>query len=126
MNFYKTGYRKMDENNIFPAKHQGLVPHLESIILYDEKTTFPLLEHVVYTVWRTALDIFVVICFVMVFLAFVEFAFISFVGIFISRMKYRDFVRVRTLRQMTRYMYSIYQDAVKKTFRYSRPQPGCH
>jgi hypothetical protein len=54
---------------------------------------------------RTALDIFVVICFVMVFLAFVEFAFISFVGIFISRMKYRDFVRVRTLRQMTRYMY---------------------
>jgi hypothetical protein len=49
------------------------------------------------------LDIFVVICFVMVFLAFVEFAFISFVGIFISRMKYRDFVRVRTLRQMTRY-----------------------
>jgi hypothetical protein len=48
------------------------------------------------------LDIFVVICFVMVFLAFVEFAFISFVGIFISRMKYRDFVRVRTLRQMTR------------------------
>ncbi len=49
------------------------------------------------------MDIFVVICFVMVFLAFVEFAFISFVGIFISRMKYRDFVRVRTLRQMTRY-----------------------
>jgi hypothetical protein len=62
-----------------------------------------LLENVVYTGWRTALDIFVVICFVMVFLAFVEFAFISFVGIFISRMKYRDFVRVRTLRQMTRY-----------------------
>jgi hypothetical protein len=54
------------------------------------------------------LDIFVVICFVMVFLAFVEFAFISFVGIFISRMKYRDFVRVRTLRQMTRYMYTFF------------------
>jgi hypothetical protein len=50
----------------------------------------------------------------MVFLAFVEFAFISFVGIFISRMKYRDFVRVRTLRQMTRYMYSILSGHRKK------------
>ena len=38
----------------------------------------------------------------MVFLAFVEFAFISFIGIFIKRMKMNDLVRVTTLRQMTR------------------------
>ena len=44
-----------------------------------------------------ALDIFVILCFVMVFLAFVEFAFISFIGIFIGRMRYRDLVREYTL-----------------------------
>ena len=38
----------------------------------------------------------------MVFLAFVEFAFISFIGIFVRRMKMTDLVRVTTLRQMTR------------------------
>ena len=52
--------------------------------------------------WITALDLYVMLCFSMVFLAFVEFAFISFIGIFIKRMKMNDLVRVTTLRQMTR------------------------
>ena len=43
------------------------------------------------------------LCFSMVFLAFVEFAFISFIGIFVKRLKLNDLVRVTTLRQMTRY-----------------------
>ena len=42
------------------------------------------------------------LCFSMVFVAFVEFAFISFIGIFIKRMKMNDLVRILTLRQMTR------------------------
>ena len=52
--------------------------------------------------WITALDLYVMICFAMVFLAFVEFAFISFIGIFVKRLKINDLVRVTTLRQMTR------------------------
>ena len=52
--------------------------------------------------WITALDLYVMICFAMVFLAFVEFAFISFIGIFVKRLKLNDLVRVTTLRQMTR------------------------
>ena len=44
--------------------------------------------------WITALDLYVMLCFSMVFLAFVEFAFISFIGIFIKRMKMNDLVRV--------------------------------
>ena len=60
------------------------------------------------------------LCFCLVFLAFVEFAFIrsvmvmismiidyndaniSFIGIFVKRMKINDLVRITTLRQMTR------------------------
>ena len=45
---------------------------------------------------------YVMLCFSMVFLAFVEFAFISFIGIFVKRLKLNDLVRVTTLRQMTR------------------------
>ena len=45
---------------------------------------------------------YILFCFLMVFLAFVEFAFISFIGIFVRRMKMTDLVRVTTLRQMTR------------------------
>ena len=52
--------------------------------------------------WITAMDLYILFCFIMVFLAFVEFAFISFIGIFIKRMKITDMVRVTTLRQMTR------------------------
>ena len=48
------------------------------------------------------MDIYILFCFIMVFLAFVEFAFISFIGIFIARLKMTDLVRVMTLRQMTR------------------------
>ena len=52
--------------------------------------------------WVTALDLYVMLCFCLVFLAFVEFAFISFIGIFVKRMKMNDLVRITTLRQMTR------------------------
>ena len=52
--------------------------------------------------WITAMDIYILFCFIMVFLAFVEFAFISFIGIFVARLKMTDLVRVMTLRQMTR------------------------
>ena len=57
------------------------------------------------TGWITALDLYVMLCFSVVFLAFVEFAFISFIGIFIKRMKMNDLVRVTTLRQMTRLVF---------------------
>ena len=47
------------------------------------------------------------LCFSMVFLAFVEFAFISFIGIFVKRLKLNDLVRVTTLRQMTRCAWGL-------------------
>ena len=50
----------------------------------------------------TLVSRYVMLCFSMVFLAFVEFAFISFIGIFVKRLKLNDLVRVTTLRQMTR------------------------
>ena len=40
-----------------------------------------------------ALDVFVILCFVMVFLAFLEFALINFLSIFIIRMRSRDLIR---------------------------------
>jgi len=40
-----------------------------------------------------ALDVFVILCFVMVFLAFLEFALINFLSIFITRMRSRDLIR---------------------------------
>ena len=51
----------------------------------------------------TLVSRYVMLCFSMVFLAFVEFAFISFIGIFVKRLKLNDLVRVTTLRQMTRW-----------------------
>ena len=75
--------------------------------------------------YATALDVFIIICFMSVFTALIEFAFINFLDMFIRRLKHRcvfpaqsselrqlmeiivvsrDLVRVVTLRDMTRSM----------------------
>ena len=52
--------------------------------------------------YATALDVFIIICFMSVFTALIEFAFINFLDMFIRRLKHRDLVRVVTLNDMTR------------------------
>ena len=54
--------------------------------------------------YATALDVFIIICFMSVFTALIEFAFINFLDMFIRRLKHRDLVRVMTLNDMTRSM----------------------
>ena len=54
--------------------------------------------------YATALDVFIIICFMSVFTALIEFAFINFLDMFIRRLKHRDLVRVVTLQDMTRSM----------------------
>ena len=54
--------------------------------------------------YATALDVFIIICFMSVFTALIEFAFINFLDMFIRRLKHRDLVRVVTLTDMTRSM----------------------
>ena len=54
--------------------------------------------------YATALDVFIIICFLAVFTALIEFAFINFLDMFIRRLKHRDLVRVMTLTDMTRSM----------------------
>ena len=71
--------------------------------------------------YATALDVFIIICFMSVFTALIEFAFINFLDMFIRRLKHRsetrekvvvsfylmynrDLVKVTTLTDMTRSM----------------------
>jgi hypothetical protein len=66
--------------------------------------------------YATALDVFVIMCFMAVFTALIEFAFINFLDMFIRRLKHRDLVRMQvtesippspspqTLNDMTRSM----------------------
>ncbi|XP_023344944.1 gamma-aminobutyric acid receptor subunit alpha-3 [Eurytemora carolleeae] len=54
--------------------------------------------------YATALDVFIIICFISVFTALIEFAFINFLDLFIRRLKHRDLTRVLTLNDMTRSM----------------------
>ena len=58
----------------------------------------------VQVAYATALDVFIIICFMSVFTALIEFAFINFLDMFIRRLKHRDLVRVVTLTDMTRSM----------------------
>ena len=48
------------------------------------------------------MDVFIIICFMSVFTALIEFAFINFLDMFIRRLKHRDLVRVMTLNDMSR------------------------
>ena len=44
--------------------------------------------------YATALDVFIIICFMSVFTALIEFAFINFLDMFIRRLKHRSETRV--------------------------------
>ena len=50
--------------------------------------------------YATALDIFILLCFIFVFLALVEFAFINFVDVFMHRLKMRDIEKINTMNEV--------------------------
>ena len=66
---------------------------------------------------------FIIICFMSVFTALIEFAFINFLDMFIRRLKHRDLVRVMTLNDMTRSMTAPLVH-IKKLERGSQPRPN--
>ena len=73
--------------------------------------------------FATALDVFIIICFMSVFTALIEFAFINFLDMFIRRLKHRDLVRVMTLNDMTRSMTAPLVH-IKKLDTSAQPRPG--
>jgi hypothetical protein len=54
--------------------------------------------------YATAMDIFIIICFVSVFCTLIEFAFINFVDVFIRRLKMKDIERSVILKERTHSM----------------------
>merc|ERR1711892_942193 len=73
--------------------------------------------------YATALDVFIIICFMSVLTALIEFAFINFLDMFIRRLKHRDLVRVMTLNDMTRSMTAPLVH-IKKLERSSQARPN--
>jgi hypothetical protein len=51
--------------------------------------------------YGTALDIYIIFCFVLVFLSLAEFAFTNFVELYVLRVKYQDQDRALILQEMT-------------------------
>ena len=50
--------------------------------------------------YATALDVFVIMCFMAVFTALIEFAFINFLDMFVRRLKHRDLLRVQVIQDV--------------------------
>ena len=49
--------------------------------------------------YATAMDIFIILCFVSVFCTLIEFAFINFVDVFIRRLKMKDIERAMIMKE---------------------------
>ena len=54
--------------------------------------------------YATALDVYIILCFVLVFSALNEYAFIHFIDLYVRRVKYKDQDRVLHIQEMTHTM----------------------